>query len=96
LLSTLAAFDLGFIKIAELTAKLDAALTTMEGLERLEGHLFNWYDTQSLAALLPPLRLERGQRKPLRRADSGRRGTPLARARNRGRRRGDRGRSRGA
>ncbi|PIR19100.1 MAG: carbohydrate-binding protein, partial [Elusimicrobia bacterium CG11_big_fil_rev_8_21_14_0_20_64_6] len=53
LLSTLAAHDLGFIQTPELTEKIDAALTTMEGLERLEGHLFNWYDTQSLAPLLP-------------------------------------------
>ncbi|MBI4345883.1 MAG: carbohydrate-binding protein, partial [Elusimicrobia bacterium] len=53
LLSTLAAHDLGFIKTPELMEKIDATLTTMEGLERLEGHLFNWYDTQSLAALMP-------------------------------------------
>ncbi|MFA6091503.1 MAG: glucoamylase family protein [Elusimicrobiota bacterium] len=53
LLSTLAAHDLGFIKTPELLEKIDAALTTMEGLERIEGHLFNWYDTRSLAALTP-------------------------------------------
>ena len=33
--------------------RIDATLTTIEGLERLEGHLFNWYDTQSLAPLTP-------------------------------------------
>ena len=32
---------------------MDATLTTMEGLERLEGHLYNWYDTVSLAPLDP-------------------------------------------
>jgi cyclic beta-1,2-glucan synthetase len=53
LLSALAACDLGFIEAPELEAKIDAALTTIEGLERLEGHLFNWYDTESLAPLLP-------------------------------------------
>jgi cyclic beta-1,2-glucan synthetase len=53
LLSTLAAHDLGFIGTPELAARIDATLTTMEGLERLEGHLFNWYDTLSLAPLLP-------------------------------------------
>ncbi len=53
LLSTLAAHDLGFISREELIAKVDATLLTMEGLERHEGHLFNWYDTLSLAPLPP-------------------------------------------
>ena len=53
LLATLAAHDLGFIDTDVLARKIDATLTTMEGLERHEGHLLNWYDTQSLAALLP-------------------------------------------
>jgi len=46
----------------------------MEGLERLEGHLFNWYDTRSLAALTPRYVLQRRQRKSLRRAHRRRRG----------------------
>jgi cyclic beta-1,2-glucan synthetase len=53
LLATLAAHDLGFIDTPELLERTDAAMTTMEGLERFEGHLFNWYDTRSLAALTP-------------------------------------------
>jgi cyclic beta-1,2-glucan synthetase len=53
LLATLAAHDLGFIGTDELAAKIDATLTTTESLERFEGHLLNWYDTQSLAPLLP-------------------------------------------
>ena len=53
LLATLAAHDLGFIRTDELALKIDATLTTMEGLERFEGHLLNWYDTQSLAPLPP-------------------------------------------
>jgi cyclic beta-1,2-glucan synthetase len=53
LLSTLAAHDLGFIQAGELADRLDGTLTTMEGLERHEGQLFNWYDTLSLAPLLP-------------------------------------------
>ena len=53
LLSTLAAHDLGLIQTGELVERLDATLTTMEGLERIEGHLFNWYDTVSLAPLTP-------------------------------------------
>ncbi|HVQ29529.1 MAG TPA: glucoamylase family protein, partial [Vicinamibacteria bacterium] len=53
LLATLAAHDLGFIATEELATRIDATLTTMEGLERHEGHLLNWYDTQSLAPLAP-------------------------------------------
>jgi cyclic beta-1,2-glucan synthetase len=53
LVATLAAHDLGFIAADELIVRLDAALTTIEGLERHEGHLLNWYDTRSLAPLAP-------------------------------------------
>ena len=53
LLSTLAAHDLGFVQTSELLRRIDGTLTTMEGLERHEGHLFNWYDTVSLAPLPP-------------------------------------------
>jgi len=53
LLATLAAHDLGFIATAELIARTDDALTTIEGLERHEGHLLNWYDSQTLAPLPP-------------------------------------------
>ncbi len=53
MLATLAAHDLGFIETRELVERLDATLTTVEGLERIEGHLLNWYDTVSLAPLLP-------------------------------------------
>jgi cyclic beta-1,2-glucan synthetase len=53
LLSTMAAHDLGLIPTGELIERVDSTLTTLEGLERLEGHLFNWYDTESLAPLPP-------------------------------------------
>ncbi len=53
LLATLAAHDLGFIATGVFAERVDATLTTMEGLERHEGHLLNWYDTQTLAALPP-------------------------------------------
>jgi cyclic beta-1,2-glucan synthetase len=53
LLSTLAAHDLGYIPTRELVGKLEALLDTTEGLERHEGHLLNWYDTRTLAPLLP-------------------------------------------
>src|SRR5207247_4524536 len=41
------------IRTDELASRVEATLTTMEGLERFEGHLLNWYDTQSLAPLPP-------------------------------------------
>jgi cyclic beta-1,2-glucan synthetase len=53
LLATLAAHDLGFIDTDLLAARVGATLTTVEGLERHEGHLLNWYDTRSLAAMSP-------------------------------------------
>ena len=53
LLSTLAAHDLGFIDAGELVERIDAALDTIDRLERYEGHLLNWYETHTLAALWP-------------------------------------------
>ncbi len=53
LLATLAAHDLGFIETDALAQRIDASLGTIEGLERYQGHLLNWYDTESLAPLAP-------------------------------------------
>ncbi len=53
LLSTLAAHDLGFLPLEEMLERLDTTLTTVEGLERYEGHLLNWYGTEGLAPLPP-------------------------------------------
>jgi cyclic beta-1,2-glucan synthetase len=53
LLSTLAAHDLGLLPADAMVDRLEATLTTVEGLEHHEGHLLNWYDTQNLAPLLP-------------------------------------------
>jgi cyclic beta-1,2-glucan synthetase len=54
LLATLSAHDLGFIDTDELADRINATLTTVESLERFEGHLLNWYDTRTLAPLSPP------------------------------------------
>ena len=51
--AALAARDLRFIRTSELAERVDATLTTIERLERFEGHLFNWYDSQTLAPLAP-------------------------------------------
>ena len=53
LLSTLAAHDLGYIGTADLADRVENTLTSVEALERHEGHLLNWYDTESLAPLVP-------------------------------------------
>ncbi len=53
LLSTLAAHDLGFLPADAMLERLERTLTTVEGLERHEGHLLNWYDTRNLSPLLP-------------------------------------------
>ena len=53
LLSSLAAYDLGYIGLRELTARVRATLDTLERLERHRGHWFNWYDTRDLGLLQP-------------------------------------------
>jgi cellobiose phosphorylase len=53
LLSTLAAHDLGYVTTETLIHRVGHTLTTLEGLERHEGHFLNWYDTATLAPLTP-------------------------------------------
>jgi cyclic beta-1,2-glucan synthetase len=53
LLANLTAWDFGFITASGLLARTGATLDTMERMDRYQGHLYNWYDTQSLAPLHP-------------------------------------------
>ncbi len=53
MLATVAANDFGYITIDDLAARNLGTLTTLEGLERFEGHLFNWYDISKLEPLHP-------------------------------------------
>ena len=53
LLATLAAHDLELIETGELVQRIDTVLTTIERLERFDGHLLNWYDTRTLEPLIP-------------------------------------------
>ncbi|MEK3883309.1 glucoamylase family protein [Paenibacillus sp. PL2-23] len=48
-----AARDFGFIDTPGLIERLERTVGTMERMEKWEGHLYNWYDTQSLAPLMP-------------------------------------------
>ncbi len=53
LLANLSAYDFGYISMGQLIERTTRALSTMEALERYEGHFYNWYDTQSLNPLPP-------------------------------------------
>jgi cyclic beta-1,2-glucan synthetase len=53
LLSTLGAYDLGYIGLLDLSTRLKLTFETLEKLERHRGHFLNWYDTRSLAPLPP-------------------------------------------
>ena len=54
LLSTVSAYDFGWIGKADAIERLEATLLTMSKLKRFRGHFYNWYDTQDLRALDPP------------------------------------------
>jgi cyclic beta-1,2-glucan synthetase len=53
LLSTLAAYDMGYMGLRSLVVQLSDAFDTLDKLERYRGHFLNWYDTQSLGPLPP-------------------------------------------
>ncbi len=53
LLSTLAAHDLGYLGLGNLTDRLEKTFDTLDRLERCHGHFYNWYDTVSLQPLRP-------------------------------------------
>ncbi|MEO7158309.1 MAG: glucoamylase family protein [Vicinamibacterales bacterium] len=53
LLSIVAAHDFGWLGTHETVDRLEATLATMNTLERLHGHFYNWYDTQDLHPLEP-------------------------------------------
>ncbi|HEY2713219.1 MAG TPA: glucoamylase family protein [Chthoniobacterales bacterium] len=53
ILSTVSANDFGYITMDELVARNLATLQTVDRLERFEGHLFNWYDINTLEPLHP-------------------------------------------
>ena len=53
LVAYLAAFDFGYLGRRELRALVRHSLDTIERLERYRGHILNWYETRTLAPLLP-------------------------------------------
>ncbi|HEV7668051.1 MAG TPA: glucoamylase family protein [Thermoanaerobaculia bacterium] len=53
LLSVVAAHDLGWAGRSETLERLEAMFATLDRMERYDGHLLNWYDTQTLEPLEP-------------------------------------------
>ena len=53
LLSTLAAYDFGYVGKLELALRLRSTFETLDQLERYRGHFLNWYNTETLASLPP-------------------------------------------
>lgn len=45
--------DLNFINTPEMISRIQSTLRTISGMEKWNGHLFNWYDTSSARPLLP-------------------------------------------
>lgn len=53
LLASLSAHDLGYIGTLDLIERLERTLSTIQKMPKMNGHLFNWYDTQNLEPLYP-------------------------------------------
>ncbi len=53
LLSYLSAYDLGYITAPEAFERTRLTLNSLAGLQRHEGHFYNWYDTLTLEPLRP-------------------------------------------
>jgi cyclic beta-1,2-glucan synthetase len=53
LLATLSAFDLGYIDLLSLLARLNSSFEQIKLLERYRGHWLNWYETSDLRSMPP-------------------------------------------
>lgn len=53
LLSAVSARDFGWIGLSEAADRIEQTMDTLEKMQRYRGHLYNWYDTQSLQPMLP-------------------------------------------
>lgn len=53
LAACLCAYDLGYISRKKLLSKIELTVTTIEQLEKWNGHLYNWYNTKNLHILRP-------------------------------------------
>lgn len=53
LMASLTARDMGYIGLIELETQISHTITTIEKMEKWNGHLYNWYDTSTLEPLHP-------------------------------------------
>ncbi|WDC83707.1 hypothetical protein PL321_14185 [Caloramator sp. mosi_1] len=53
ILSMCSAVDLGYISLKKFAYMLDKTMSTLEKLDKWNGHLYNWYDTRTLQVLHP-------------------------------------------
>ncbi|EJF80301.1 cyclic beta-1,2-glucan synthetase [Bartonella doshiae] len=53
LLSIIAARNFGWIGFAEAITRIECTLRSLEKMEKFRGHLYNWYETDTLKPLLP-------------------------------------------
>jgi cellobiose phosphorylase len=53
LTSAMAAHDFGYLSLVRLLDRLEKTFDTVDRLERLHGHFYNWYDTNTLHPLQP-------------------------------------------
>jgi cellobiose phosphorylase len=53
LLSTLTAYDFGYISMGKMLNRTRDSLVTMNSLGKFKGHFYNWYSTESLKPLEP-------------------------------------------
>ena len=53
LLAIISAYDLGYINFKKSIDFLNKVLTTVVGLSKWTGHLYNWYNTKTLMPLIP-------------------------------------------
>jgi len=49
----LAAMDLGFLTLPEFAAETEKTFESVDRMPKLNGHLYNWYDTRTLEAVKP-------------------------------------------
>ncbi len=52
-LSTVSAYDLGFLTVERMAERLELAFRSLERLRRYRGHFYNWYNLRERRALAP-------------------------------------------
>ncbi|MBQ4797359.1 hypothetical protein F9U41_25435, partial [Pectobacterium versatile] len=53
LMANLTAWDFGYIPLGDVLRRVTHTLDTLDKMAHYRGHLYNWYDTRTLAPLNP-------------------------------------------